>query len=399
MKRWWRRAAAAIGFVAVLAVPACSAAAPVAERAGAAAAGCISDFDPAADYFPVKSRIEHATNFSLRYERSYQVLTVNQPYPGGASESYVLLKCGAPAPQLPPGLAGAPVIETPVRSLYSESTTQLPLIVDLGVLDVLTGVGNPDYVSGAEVRARIEAGSVVGFAQNQQLNTEQVITEQPDVLLSQGTENPAFPTLRNAGIPVIGWAEYLDSGPLAKAEWIKAMGALTGQEERAAQVFGEIESRYREIAAKAAAAPAVPVVVGNLYQGTWSVPAGGSTTGTLVRDAGGIYSEADNPATGSVQRDFESVYATDGAAAIWLVTQQWQTMADATAADQRYAELPAVKTGQVWNANKRIGPTGGNDFWERGTTHPDEVLADLIAILHPDLVPGHEFVYFQQLGS
>ncbi|GEL20299.1 ABC transporter substrate-binding protein [Pseudonocardia asaccharolytica] len=399
MNRWWRRAAVLIGFVVVLVTSACSTATPVAERAGAAAAGCISDFDPAADYFPVKSRIEHATNFSLRYERSYQVLTVNQPYPGGAPESYVLLTCGAPAPQLPPDLAGAPMIETPVRSLYSESTTQLSLIVDLGTLDVLTGVGNPDFVSGAEVRTRIADGSVARFAENQQLNTEQVITADPDVLLSQGTDNPAFPTLRNAGIPVIGWAEYLDSGPLAKAEWIKAMAALTGQEERAAAVFGEIESRYREITATAAAAPAVPVVLGNLYQGTWSVPAGGSTTGTLVRDAGGTYSEAGNSAAGSVQRDFETVYATDGAAAVWLVTTQWTSMADVTAADPRYAELAAVKSGQVWNANKRLGPTGGNEFYERGVTHPDEVLADLIAILHPDLLPGHEFVYFQRLGS
>jgi iron complex transport system substrate-binding protein len=29
---------------------------------------------------------------------------------------------------------------------------------------------------------------------------------------------------------------------------------------------------------------------------------------------------------------------------------------------------------------------------------PDLILADLVAILHPDLLPDHEFVYYQHLA-
>lgn len=104
--------------VALLGVVGCATAAPP-----AAEAGCTTGFDPGEDYFPVKSELEYATNFTLRYERSYQVLTVQQPFPGGAPESYVLVRCGAPPPHLPAELATAPQTETPVRSLYSESTT------------------------------------------------------------------------------------------------------------------------------------------------------------------------------------------------------------------------------------------------------------------------------------
>src|SRR5664279_2409566 len=64
--------------------------------AGLDAKGCITDFDPAADYYPVKSQIDYATNFTVEYEKSYQVLTVLQPTQGGSPESYVLVKCGAP---------------------------------------------------------------------------------------------------------------------------------------------------------------------------------------------------------------------------------------------------------------------------------------------------------------
>jgi iron complex transport system substrate-binding protein len=310
----------------------------------------------------------------------------------------VLLPCGAPAPALPPELAGAPVIEVPVRSVYAASTTQLPMIVDIGALDVLTGVGTPGFVSGAEVRARIDSGRVAGFATGGQIDVERVVAAAPDLLLGQGTDDPAFPTLREAGIPVLGWAEYLESGPLAQAEWIKVMGVLTGREAEAEQVFTAIETRYRELAALAAGASGpVPVLAGQLYEGGWRVPTGGSTAGALLRDAGATWSEAGNAAPGGIPKDFESVYVADGAARTWIADGPWPTLADVVAADPRYAELTAVRSGEVWNRDRRIGPTGGNDLHERGVTHPDELLADLVAVLHPDLLPGHAFTYLRRV--
>jgi len=51
----------------------------------------------------------------------------------------------------------------------------------------------------------------------------------------------------------------------------------------------------------------------------------------------------------------------------------------------------------VFNSTKRVNPNGGNDIWERGINHPDEVLADLIKIFHPELLPDHEFIYYEKL--
>lgn len=399
MKLVTRGLVAALAAVALVGT-ACGTAAPAGPAAGPAAGpGCIPGFDANTDYFPVKAAFDHAENISLTYERSYQVLTIKQPYPGGAPESYVLVRCGAPKPQLTGDLAKAQVITTPVKSIYSESTTQIPMIVESGALDALTGVGTPDFVSTPEVVARIKGGTVKGFEANGQLNAESVITAKPDVLLSQGTENPAFPAIRAAGVPVIGWAEYLDTSPLGQAEWIKVMGALTGHEVDAARVFGEIEKRYTDVAAKAKAAKPVPVVLGSLYQGNWSVPAGGSTAGALFRDAGATWSEAANPGAGTVQKSFESVFAGDGAAAVWLTNGPFPNRAAVLAADARYGELASVKSGQVWTRDKRKGPGGGNEVFERGVTHPDEVLADIVQLLHPELLPGREFVYYQQVPA
>ncbi|HKR48167.1 MAG TPA: ABC transporter substrate-binding protein [Pseudonocardiaceae bacterium] len=371
------------------------------ERATINDRGCITSFDPGTDYFPNKSTLKHAKNFSVRYEKSYQVLTVHEPTPGAEPESYVLVRCGAPDPHLPGALSSAPKVQVPIQTLYSASTTHLPLLVDLGKVGILTGVSNASFVSGKDVLDRINAGTVTEYAPNQQVNVEQVVAAQPDVLITGGTDDPAYGPLRAAGITVLANTEYRESSPLGRAEWIKYMAALTSSERKAAEVFDRIERDYRTIAATAAnAGPRTPLALGTMTQGVWYVASGGSYVGRLIADAGGSYPWEDDLKTGSLQLSFETVFAEAGAAPIWLVIQAtWKSKADALAADPRYGELTAMKSGQVWSANKVLGPGGGNDYYERGVTRPDLVLADLVAILHPDLLPDHEFSFYQRLAD
>lgn len=372
-----------------------------AKAAGAEAGGCITDFDPRKDYFPVKSTVRHAKNFSLRYEKSYQVLTVNEPYPKGKPESYVLVKCGAPKPELTGELASAQQVTVPVKSLYSASTTHLPLLTETGTLDVLTGVAGAQHISSAEVRERVKAGKVVEYAKDRTLNAELVIGGKPDVLMTQGTDDPQYPKLRQAGIAVVANAEWLESSPLGRAEWVKAMAALTGAEQRAAEVFDTVEGDYGKIAAKAAAAVSagkpVQVLPGTMYQGTWNMPPGGGYAGKLIKDAGGTYPWADEPGTGTLQLTFEAVYAKGGDAPFWLTGEKWASTADAVKADRRYGELKAASGGEVWTNTKALGPEGGNDYFERGVLRPDLVLADLFALLHPDQAQDHAFTFYAKV--
>ncbi len=343
-----------------------------------------------------RTTVEYAENFSLQYFDGYQVLTVNEPSPGAPAEPYVLVSCGA-TPELPPELASAQQIPVPVDSLYSGSTTHLPLLVDLDRVDVLTGVATAGFVSSPEVIAAIDAGAVAEYAPTEQIDVERVVAARPDVLMTGGIDDPAYATLRGAGIPVVANAEYLEPTPLGRAEWIKVMAALTGDELRATAAFDQVEAAYTENSAIAVGAEPVPVAAGSLFEGVWSVPAGGSYLGRLLADAGGANPWADDPSTGSLSLDFETVYSRAGQAPVWLATQDWATRADALAADPRYGELVAMREGRTWTANKLVGPGGGNDFYERGVTRPDLVLADLVAILHPELAPGHEFTFYAEL--
>jgi iron complex transport system substrate-binding protein len=366
--------------------------------AGLDANGCITTFDPAADYYPVKSQIDYATNFTVEYDNSYQVLTVLQPTQGGSPQSYVLVKCGAPTPELTGDLAGATVVTTPVTSLYSGSTTHLPNLVALDRLDVLTGVASKSLISEQEVLDRVAEPGVVEYAAAGSVDAEAVVAGKPDVVITAGTDDPAYAVISAAGVPVLADAEWLEDDPLGRAEWIKYFAALTGTEAQAAEQFDAVEQSYTALADKVASADPVQVVPGQPYQGTWYVPGGQSFNSRLIADAGGTTAWADDPSTGSVSTDLESVLAKAGKAPAWLASTTWTSKAEALAEEPRFSEFAAFQSGNVWNAAKDVTAEGGNNYYELGTARPDLVLGDLVAILHPDLMPGHDFAFYLQLS-
>jgi iron complex transport system substrate-binding protein len=95
--------------------------------------------------------------------------------------------------------------------------------------------------------------------------------------------------------------------------------------------------------------------------------------------------------------DFESVFDRAADADFWLNVGYWDSLATGLAEDERYAEFRAFQEGNVFNNTQRITPGGGVDMYESGVTNPDVVLADLVKIFHPDLLPDHELFYYQKL--
>lgn len=376
----------------------CTATDSESDTAAGKGPGCIEKFDPNKDYFPDKAEISEADNFSIQYENSYQVLTVNEPFPGAPAEQYVLVKCGAPAPKLDGDLADAPQISIPVQSLYSASTTHLPMLEELDALDALSGVSNGDMVTNEEVAEAVESGEVAEYAADGAVDVEKIVADDPEVLITGGVDDPSYAQLRNADIDVLANAEWLEKTALGRAEWIKYFGALTDNQKEATEDFNRIAADYKEALAKVADVAPVNTLMGNMNEGTWYMPTAGSYTGKMYQDAAAVWPWENEPGNESLPLDFEAVIAKAADAKLWIVNTAWESKADALKEDDRYSELAAMdEDGQVWNANKATNANGGNDYWESGVLRPDLVLKDLIAILHPDLMPGHEFVYFQEL--
>ncbi|PTR30508.1 iron complex transport system substrate-binding protein [Rhodococcus sp. OK519] len=362
--------------------------------AGGGAADCITDFDAGTDYFPNKQSVEYAENFDIEYHNSYQVLTVRQP--GQADESYVLTRCGAPAPELTGDLAGAQQVATPVTNLFAESTTHLPSLEALGKLDVLTGFASADYVYSEAARKHIADDGVTQFATAGQVDAEAVVAQAPQAFVTGGFTDPAFAVIERSEIPVLDNYDWLETDPLGRAEWIKFFAALTGTEQQATETFDGIVTGYDKYTTLAANTAPVPIVPGLPYQGAWSVPLA-SYSNDLYATARISHPWMTEPGTGSLQTDLETVFAKAGDFPLAISTSSNTTKADAIGAEPRLAEFAAFRDGQVWTSSARVTDAGALDIYEQGVLRPDLVLADLIAIAHPDLLPGHEFTFYRRL--
>jgi iron complex transport system substrate-binding protein len=384
-KRFGFTVLAGLAVIASMTVPA----------AGQAATACVQNFEAGTDYFPDKASIAYADGFTIDYFGSYKVLTVS----GGTGDvsdvyTYVLVQCGTPAPV---GYEDAVTVEVPVDAVVSMSTTYLAGLDALGLGDSIAAVDEFDYVFSAAVRARIDAGEISEVGSGASLNVEGLVALEPDVIFSYG-DSETFGVLQDLGLTPVANADWLETSPLGRAEWVKFLAAFYNAEAEANLFFEDIEAEYLALAGLTAGVEERPTVLLNaMYNDTWYAAGGASYAAELVRDAGGDYLWADDPSVGALPLSFEAVLDRGSEADIWLNPNFWFTLDDGLAEDERYALFRPFQTGDVYNNIARINDTFGNDIFESGAVHPERVLADLIAIFHPDLLPEHDLIYYGRL--
>ncbi len=364
--------------------------------------GCVEKYDATKDYFPDKVAVEDAVNFTVTYHRSYKVVSARDTGADHPPERYVLVQCGTPIPKLEGELIGAQLVNVPISSLYSASTTHLPLLVDLKRLDVLTGVSTMQHLIGDEILQRAKSGQVREFAPVSVVDAELVVSQRPGLFMTSGNPSAALAVIRTAGIPVVTNSEWLEPTALARAEWLKYMALYLNEERAAQRIYGEMKARYASLRARATAVAEdkkPTVMTGRGTRGDFVIAGGRSYVAALIKDAGGRYVWADNTATGSETIDLEAQLRRANQADIWINGGGWQSLAAMVKDEPRYAEFKAYRTGQVWVYERRVTPTGGNDYWSRAVSHPDLLLADLVKILHPGLVPQHELHWYIQVPA
>ncbi|MGQ0602816.1 MAG: ABC transporter substrate-binding protein [Anaerolineales bacterium] len=359
---------------------------------------CVTDYAGGLDYFPEKAAVEYSDGFAIEYFGHYKVLTVNTPFPGGEPIQYVLVQCGTPKPD---GFSDEQIIEVPVKSIVSLSTSYLPFLDELGVLDRLVGLDDVTYVSNETVVKLAAEGKLKIIGTGATVNVEQALDLNPDLIMAYASGSPEFdahPKLIEAGLKVALNAEWLDTSPLGRAEWGKFIAAFFNREAEAGMDFAATAKNYEDLKALAAKAEGKPVVfVGTPYEGTWFMPGGKSFATAFLIDAGTTYPWADTPDTGSLYLAFEAVFDKAQNADYWLNLGFVPDLKSLTNQDARFADFAAYKAGNVWNNDARSNASGGNDYYESAVAHPDVVLADMIAILHPELMKDHTLTYFRQV--
>ncbi|MYC95969.1 MAG: ABC transporter substrate-binding protein [Caldilineaceae bacterium SB0661_bin_32] len=362
--------------------------------------GCVESYDPAVDYFPQKLSVAYASGFDVEYRNNYKIVTVTNPWQG-AQESfrYLLLQCGTPAPQ---GVEGA-VVEVPVKNIIAMSTTYLPTLEDLGLIDRLIGLDSYMWTTNPAVRTRIESGDVAEIGGGAAVNVELTLDLDPALVMTYGTgfaDYDTHPVLLEAGIPVALNGDFVEQSPLGRAEWMKFIALFFNREADAAAQFDTVAMEYHAVAELAATLTERPsVLLGSVYNGTWYVAGGGSYMARLLADAGAAYLWSDEGDVGALPLDFESVYAVAAEAEFWLNPDNsfWFSVENVLDSDPRYGDFAPLKRGRMYNNNARVNENGGNAYYEEGAAHPERVLKDLVKILHPHLLPDHELRFYQQV--
>lgn len=211
---------------------------------------------------------------------------------------------------------------------------------------------------------------------------EQIIDMDADVIFVSPFENSGgYGAIEKLGIDIIQCADYMESTPLGRAEWMKFYGRLFGQGEKADSLFDVIERNYNRLKdAVQEKTTRRPKVTCDLITGsTWYVPGGNSTFGHLIEDAGGTYIYRERYQNGSLALSPETVFEKSEEADIWLMRYSQETdmtYSQLGSESPHYSRLKAFKTRKVYGCNLSKVP-----FFEETPFHPDLILDDLIKVM------------------
>ena len=312
--------------------------------------------------------------------------------------TYVLVQEGTARPD---GYEDAQTVTVPIRRFVALSSTYIPHVLKIGAVDRLVGLGKASFVYSPVIIDRIREGHIVETGSDGSLNVETLVSLSPDLVMSYGSGNPAgdeHPKLIEVGITAAVNGEFMEQTPLGRAEWVKFTALFFNLEDRAEHAFGEVEMEYQRLSGLAANVTERPTVFTNIsWQGVWHASGGRSFMARLLKDAGADYIWKDDQSDRSIPLDFEAVLERALHARYWINTGQWMSKQQALENDERYESFDAYKAGRLYNHNARSNGTGGDDYWESGVANPHLVLADLIKIFHPALLPEHTLHYYQRL--
>jgi len=345
-------------------------------------------------------KLDFAQNFTVAEYPTHTLLTVRNAYRNSQTEYvYALVARDQPLPDNLP--KAATVVRTPVEKVVLMETVYVGYLDALDQLDSIVGAATADYISHPEVVARIESGAIKRIQFGQKLNIERLLLLQPDLILTTslgGGQMDIAPQLQRAGLHMVLTADYMERHPLARTEWLKFLAPFFEREAQSEAVFDRIKKDYLKLRKKTEEVTTRPsVFAGAPYSGAWHVPGGDSFIARAIRDAGARYLWADDRSQGGIPLDTERVFLKAADADFWIHPSAYRSLSELFDADARFTKFRAAQIGQVYNNSRQISTRGGNNIWERGIVHPEEVLADLIHIFHPELTPEHELIYYEAL--
>lgn len=286
------------------------------------------------------------------------------------------------------------IIRTPVQKTAVFSTIHTSALKELGAINIVAAFADGAYFPENDtISSLIKSGGVVDVGSSMQPSAELLTASGAELVLMSPMQGATINLPQN--MITIAMADYMENAPIARAEWILLLGELSGKREVARAIFDSVIDHYSELVFNVSCASTKrPKVLIEVEQsGVWYVSAGESYMAQMLADAGAEWPWADTKGAGSLALNLESVAQKALDADLWLVRSYGYetTKASLAAMNPRYKSFKAWKEGNILSCN-----TAERNIFDVIAFHPDEVLAEYVAIFHPEVLPDYELKYFRR---
>lgn len=322
-------------------------------------------------------------------------------------------------------------VRTPVERSAVFIAPHCQLMYELGCQQAIRGVCDLNYINIPDVRKRAASAgkassgnasagnSIVDCGSSMAPDIERIIALKPEAILVSPFENSGgYGKLDKLHIPIIEAADYMESSPLGRAEWMKFYGMLFGKDKnisttaagkaseaaagkaseatagkaseatlpascelRADSLFAQIEKEYLKLKAEAGKLPkGLSILTERKMGNVWYVPGGQSTIGILLKDANARYIFSDDKHSGSLPMSPEQILAKGSQVDVWAFKyfggaplSQVQLLQEYDG----YKALAAFNRGNIYQVDTSTVP-----YFELTSFHPELLLREFIILAH-----------------
>lgn len=360
-------------------------------------------------------------------EYQYAEVNVANPWKAGTLlHRYILIPKGKEGDEMVARLAlqrtsgmgcTTDTVRTPVERSAVFIAPHCQLMYEMGCQQAIRGVCDLNYINIPDVKKRaalsrntaarkassgnVSAGkasvgnSIVDCGSSMAPDIERIIALKPEAILLSPFENSGgYGKLDKLHIPIIEAADYMESSPLGRAEWMKFYGMLFKKdgnapktalaascEPKADSLFAKIEKEYLKLKAEAAGYPkGLSILTERKTGNVWYVPGGQSTIGILLKDANARYIFEDDEHSGSLAMSPEQILAKGKQVDVWAFKyfggaplSQAQLLQEYDG----YKALAAFSRGNIYQVDTSTVP-----YFELTSFHPELLLREFIILAH-----------------
>ena len=383
---------------------------------------------------------KYASLLTVVRHQDYTEVMLKNPWKEGMTlHRYLLVPDSIDAQNISPStlhLQPSTIVRTPLKRSVIFTTVHCAMLMSLDKEDCISGVADLKYIKIPWIQEQVKTGRIIDVGEGMSPVVEKIIDQRPDALFLSPFENSGgYGRLEEIGIPIIECAEYMESSPLARAEWLRFYGMLFGCEQKADSLFAVVDSSYNAMKSLftvyglSSCVPAVAsgkaertddytkgseglaskstvnrkpltvnqktVLLDKVTGSVWYVPGGKSTIGQMIQDAGGNYPWADDDHSGSVSLPFEAVLEKAGEADVWLFRYSSDhdiTPNELLGEHHGYSQFRAFRSGEIYGCDVERSL-----FYEESPFRPDWLLGDYIHILHPEIPDLPPLRYYKKV--